>query len=569
MASQLASEVFLALCKQVNTPVALGSWLRFKYDQKQLAELNINPLDYNSVDSFQSDYLVTSFLRKYKGLDTGIDTKNEALLAFAGFEAQCASTNRVFRDPYLRGLTPRVHSVLHGMSRKISSVLGPLDVPALLDRCKWGNGATASLSRRHATVDKKIRELPLSVTPRALPYIKAVIEADPVWFEAISGIRPDAQYSVLPRSFSVTLGDKLDVVDKDATTGRTIGKTPTANSFLQQGPGRYIRHRLKRFGIDLDNQEINQSWAELALDYDLVTLDLKGASDTIATNMVYHVLPLEWAEFLDALRSPFYQVSKKLGGDGTWFRSEKFSAMGTAFTFELESLIFYAVLSACEEYLGTSGIVSVYGDDLICPRSSAPLVKEVLQALGFTVNMKKSHVNGYFRESCGKHYFNGYDVSPLYQKEIIEESNPISLIRAGNRLYRYSSKPGNIRAKAADATWNTLHVLRRLAPDWLLTYRIPDTEVSDDGWLTPFWEFNSFDENHGFYCQVLTPRVLTREGHGTALYAYTLRRMARKDLDPLRHLFPLESIDASSVNVGVTKILYQESWRWVAPHAVI
>lgn len=88
--------------------------------------------------------------------------------------------------------------------------------------------------------------------------------------------------------------------------------------------------------------------------------------------------------------------------------------MGNGFTFELESLIFWALCSAVMDCLSIDGDLSVYGDDIIVPVKAYPAVKEILAFAGFTTNDKKTFADGPFRESCGKHYFKGQDVTPIY-----------------------------------------------------------------------------------------------------------------------------------------------------------
>lgn len=65
--------VFFALCKAIDSPISLGAWLRFEHNQLALAEMSINPLDYNDPSLFEADYLVVNYLSKWKGLNTGLD----------------------------------------------------------------------------------------------------------------------------------------------------------------------------------------------------------------------------------------------------------------------------------------------------------------------------------------------------------------------------------------------------------------------------------------------------------------------------------------------------------------
>lgn len=565
MVFQPIGKVYFALCKSIDTPVSLGCWLRFKHNQQALAEMKISPRDYLSHDAFSQDYACVSFLSKYKGLTTGIDTKRAALEAFTHFEEKCHSTNNLFRDPQLRGLSPRVSEILHYAQRKIAAVLGPVNVGAIFSMCRWGPGATATLPRRRRYLDYKICEAPMSITSRALPYMKAMIEADYHWMEVLSGVFPSGPYSVLDSCFRVIPGDVLMVVDKNAKTGRTIGKAPTANSFLQQGPGRYIRSRLKRHGIDLDDQSINQTWASLAYDLDLCTLDLKGASDTIAKELVYSLLPPDWVQLLADLRSPFVKVN------GDWLYVEKFSAMGTAFTFELETLIFWSVVQAVTDRDDPGGVVSIYGDDIICTRRVSSQVIEVLESIGFVVNHDKSFTEGNFYESCGKHYWQGRDVTPAYQKDEVDACDILVCIACHNRLYRLGTRSANSRlVLSADSACGAL---RRLSPG-IERYRIPSDSEGDDGILTPVLELvgaygHIICENHGIECRVLSEVLDTRSGNHKALLAHALRAFALDDLRPSSVLSKTEGFDLGRTKVQKRDRRFKTSYRWCNPPSVL
>jgi hypothetical protein len=106
--------------------------------------------------------------------------------------------------------------------------------------------------------------------------------------------------------------------------------------------------------------------------------------------------------------------------------------MGNGFTFELESLIFFAAAQAVQEYLehenpdrDASGPISVYGDDVILPRRCYELFSSFSAFLGFTVNNDKSFSTSYFRESCGAHYFDGVDCKPIFLKERLRNASSV------------------------------------------------------------------------------------------------------------------------------------------------
>jgi hypothetical protein len=61
--------------------------------------------------------------------------------------------------------------------------------------------------------------------------------------------------------------------------------------------------------------------------------------------------------------------------------------------------------------------LAIYGDDICCDSHVTPYVKSVLSRLGFVVGEDKCFTGSEaFRETCGKHYLGGYDVTPLYYR---------------------------------------------------------------------------------------------------------------------------------------------------------
>jgi len=178
---------------------------------------------------------------------------------------------------------------------------------------------------------------------------------------------------------------------------------------FQRGVGAYMTRRLLHFGVDLLDQSKNKSLAcEGSITGALATLDLSMASDLISLEVVYHLLPVDWASFLAYGRSSYVEVEDEI------LKLQKFSSMGNGFTFPLESLIFFALAKACCE---RDEVVSVYGDDLIIPTHRCGLVTRVLNAAGFVINTDKSYSSGPFRESCGGDYFLGTDIRPFYLKD--------------------------------------------------------------------------------------------------------------------------------------------------------
>lgn len=529
-------EVYFALCKAVDSPVSLGLWLRFKHgEHQQLAEFSIRPEGYCNAWSFQKDYLCSEYFSKYKGLSTGLDVKAVALRSFATNESVCHSTNIRLREARLRGFSPRVEAVMFTAKRKIATLLGTCDFEKWSPYCKWGPGATYSLKGVDAHLDNKIREDRMSITAAALPYFRRVISDDYAWLSS-RGVDASGPCCLLNGDVEVVEGCRVTTVPKNAKTERTIAIEPTLNQFLQGGIGGYIRRRLKRTGIDLNDQVPNQTGAREALTRRLATVDLKAASDTVSMEVVYDLLPLDWVLLMDCLRSRKYQMP-----DGSWHLFEKFSTMGNGFTFELESLIFWALSSAVLEVLGLKEQVLVYGDDIIIADKALPLLIDVFTECGFTVNSEKTHFDSAFRESCGKHFFAGCDVTPVYQKEVPDVLEEV--YRLANRLRRlaYFMGDGNGCMGILRNAW--LAAIRNVR----IRHATPIDSEDDDGLALPFDEIENLglvrsSGPYGVTLPVLSfkPTKLKLQEHG-GLLAYWLRFSSADLVTTPEHWLPLSS----------------------------
>ena len=401
------------LCVSLDTPRSMAVFMLLDaHEDLQVATLGINALDYDESDlqKFRDDYLVTEYLSKYTGLDTKLDLEEVALSSFREGEAICARSNRRLTENDPNWV--RFEAAITAAQRFIHSAVGSRPKWAKLqDRFRWGKGATSSLKGRDVRIDKKLREERISVTQEALPYLRAAMATDYAWLNA-RGVAASGPTTLLHKEFNIVEGNRVVLVDKNAKTKRTIAAEPTGNIFLQLGVGSFFRQCLLRVGIDLTSQQTNQVLAGAALDLGLATVDLKNASNTICRELVWLLFPEPWAQMLDDLRSP-----QSLMPDGQFLKLEMFSSMGNGFTFEMETLIFWALCRGVAEVSGEGGaLVSVYGDDIILPASLVDEVRELFSFVGFTLNEKKTHYDSLFRESCGKHFFNGSDVTPIYQK---------------------------------------------------------------------------------------------------------------------------------------------------------
>lgn len=292
-------------------------------------------------------------------------------------------------------------------ARFIARTLG--DVPWDALKGVFSGGASTSLKRGYGTIARKYLE-GTDITQGAMKHFLGL------------------SYSVLwtPHEFKRVRGNVMFTVPKSTVIDRCACKEPDFNMYVQKAVGNAIRRKLKRVGVDLNDQTLNQRLArEGSREGNLATIDLSSASDSVTKQLVLRLLPDEWFYLMDDIRSHETAI------DGEWHLNEMFSSMGNAFTFELESLLFWGLARAVAYHSGIKGRISVYGDDIICPAGLYDHLVATLNFFGFTVNQKKSYATGPFRESCGKHYNNGFDVTPFYVKAVpVDVSGWIHLLNS-------------------------------------------------------------------------------------------------------------------------------------------
>lgn len=390
---------------------ALGTLL--SGDHTSLVGLEIDPSRYLSASSFFDDYIAVSLLSKYPYLDLGINREEVAFKKFLESEVRCSKASEsliAIRRGKVNILDP-VHAVLHSARQKIERLLGPFNWDHAEQFFNFSAGACVGLPRKRGDSAYKYgQEWPTATAGTAglaAVYIKTV----PVWWKRLTSDTSDTP------NLRIVQGNRITTVPKNAKTDRVIAIEPCLNMFFQKGIGGLIRKQLRRVNVDLNSQSLNQSLArEGSIDGSLATVDLRSASDCISTTLVEELLPTDWVSAIKRCRSPYGILPN---GEKIYY--QKVSSMGNGYTFELESLIFWAVSSSVMSFLGESDRrLAIYGDDIVLPTGCANLLIDVLSRIGFDTNTEKTFVSGPFRESCGKHYFRGVDVTPIYVRERID-----------------------------------------------------------------------------------------------------------------------------------------------------
>jgi len=372
-------------------------------------------LEYGSVWAPQELYhcaQALAFFQKVEWLDIGLDLRRKAEDDFEVIQTKNKATNDFIRS-VRKGdvsLAPRVSRVIYEAQRTIASILG--DIPTLSHLgLRFGKGGTTLTAKRSASRREKL-SAGVSCSKELFPLAVRLLEEMPALTTCASVLTRVDEDGEEWDSVPVRIDPgKLNLVPKKATALRIAITEPVLNGMFQMAVGDHLVGRLKRWGIDLTDQRRNQDMAHRAsLTDDSATVDLSDASSLISTEVVFELLPLDWATFLARGRTG------SIDWQGREAEVQWFSSMGNGYTFPLETLIFYSLARACMVDFDPSRL-AVYGDDIILPSSDYALLREVFTALGFVINERKTFLKGPFRESCGGDYYLGTDVRPFFQKK--------------------------------------------------------------------------------------------------------------------------------------------------------
>lgn len=418
--SKCVLAVALKVLGAIDSPEArsVERWIKLK-DWESIANYRVDPSTFKDLGSFRKAWQAAELLRKYVGLLPRSSQRKVAFEGFVAAERQCAETNARL-DRYFDPLTLtedwelRMMEFIHCVRKKVRSILGPL--PRTLD-LKFGPGLTfeseGRAERKSWCLGDKITTY--ARTSATSPFLKFVDET--AWGKA----QASGEFQWID---TVVRGNRFTTVLKDALKDRGICIEPGINVSLQLAVGGEIRRRLRSENLDLQEDQTYHRYLVTSSFWDeIATIDLSSASDTVARKLVELLLPTDWYRLLNSLRSPLTRVK------GKWYYLEKFSSMGNGFTFELETLIFYAIArSICPD----SSRVSVYGDDIIVPKEAAAAVIGALRFFGFSPNPKKTFADGPFRESCGADAYEG-NLVPVF-RFADEPCGPLDWYAVHNRL---------------------------------------------------------------------------------------------------------------------------------------
>lgn len=397
-------------------------------DARRIIELT--GTDESKSFAFYHLYQLSSLLKKFPF--KGLDTKTPALKKFKELEQHCMlyNTENYKTVLSLNSKHPYYLGIIEEIREDIRRLIGDCpNIDSVLGHAKHGPGVSLGdfYKKGKTTNFFKFSSLPYTVTKGTLPYAKLCITSDQRWIGALDDwyrrtylnnnfLCPIDLEDFWDKVFKIVTHNKITTVPKTAIIDRTIAVEPVMNVFIQLGVDHILKTLLRRWGYDLSSQELNQELAkEASLTNLLVTLDLKGASDTVTLKACELLLPELWYNLLLDLRSPEGDL------DGEIITYEKISSMGNGCTFALESLIFAALVRCALRRTKSEKKSAVFGDDLIVPVTASSYLQDLLGLFGFMINVEKSFSNGPFRESCGCDFYLGELVRPLFLTDVVRD----------------------------------------------------------------------------------------------------------------------------------------------------
>ena len=344
------------------------------------------------------------------------------------------------------------------------------------------------------------------------------------------------------------LSSQVITVPKTLETPRVIAMEPVHMQYVQQGLLEAAMEIIERDYLLSDfirfdgegSQEINQRMArEGSLTGDLATLDLSEASDRVSNQLVQLMTErFPWSDqAIQASRTLTAEISQL----DQKIQLNKFASMGSALCFPMEALVFLTVVFVGIERAlnrpltrrdleSLRGRVRVYGDDIIVPTDYVQPVIQALEAFGFVVGKNKSFWTGRFRESCGKDYYAGTDVS------IVRMRNEFPASREdATQLVSVVSLRNQLSANGYEQSVEWLdHEIERLIPFPFVEETSPVLGKHHNGHQTSKWD-KKLQRPLVRGCVVSSPLPINPIGSYEALLKFLLKR-GSQPFEDVEHL---------------------------------
>lgn len=418
-------------CRQ-NLPIFLGGFFDLIFDRTSGVLLD-NP----NIEAIRSVRQLTLMFKKIE-LDCGEKRTQEAYDSFV-------QSNTHVKD-WEDGCTPELVSEFQRLANVIFSE------------------AMSKVNRKVRDFDLAPAHGPGATAERLLANAKYTF---PSWTDRLETVAPYWRYASF-RGYSSEAYGRIDMrtperelpvrvvdVPKTVETPRIIAIEPTCMQFMQQGVARAIRDEVDQSYlvnlIGTESQEPNQLLALTgSLDGSLATLDLSEASDRVS-NLLVQALFDAYPDLTDLVQAS-RSARANVPGHGV-LPVHRFASMGSALCFPVETMVFLTVVllgiqeawnirfTRPSQIEAMVGWVRIYGDDIVVPVDVVPSVVRYLELFGLKVNNHKSFWSGKFRESCGKEYYDGEDVTIGRVRRVFPESRKdvselISAMELRNHLYK-------------------------------------------------------------------------------------------------------------------------------------
>jgi len=322
-------------------------------------------------------------------------------------------------------------------------------------------------------------------------------------------------------------------VPKTMKTPRIIAVEPTAMQYAQQALLEAILEAINEdFLVNkllgFDDQQPNQLMAQIGSREGLLaTLDLSEASDRVSNQLVSRMMS-NFPHLHGAVQAS-RSTKADVPGYGVLPLS-KFASMGSALCFPVEAMVFLtAVCLGIESALNTRftsrsqlmrtiGGVRIYGDDIVVPVDTVYSVVDSLEHFGARVGASKSFWIGKFRESCGKEYYDGFDVSIVKVRRMLPTTRKhvpeiISAVSLRNQLYEagywetvkwldshlvgilkyfpWVESSSSVLGRKSFLGYESQRICEKLhtplVKGWVVSSRLPKDNLSNDGALLKYF----------------------------------------------------------------------------------
>jgi hypothetical protein len=415
--------------------------------------------EFTDIQAFKTCHQLFTFMKR-------LPLKDVAYLKMKAFDGWVATQERLQETSYCdRELLSKV---AHTISRWFPAELWPFDEIYPHHGC----GATAETLKKGANVVDKSRYL--TMTPSLRLFYQPLGWMN--MFDGSAGLMGVPVASAPDNSGADAC--ILAFVPKSWKTFRTISMELTRNMFAQQAVKEWIYARVRshQSGISrfyaVDTDWRNQLLAKQgSRDGSVATIDFSSASDSVS----YQLFKLTFRQSClyhpcIASRTRFVQFTRPGENRPVVLPMMSFAPMGSATCFPIETILFLAIAwNATNDTPGASfSKLAGYGDDICIDSYAADLYMDYSTRLGLVVNRSKSYYNDsfkpprtYYRESCGKEYLNGYDVTPVRLPRKFEgfPSTQNQCIRNPNLVDKTVSLANNLKDYKA-ARYLLIHMIK-------------------------------------------------------------------------------------------------------------